>query len=292
MDREKRRAGDTGGAAGDIADRQELRTGEVPRAAAGRADESKLDGARATDSAGGGEAAERAGAARDDGDGHDANPDWPDAEPAQELGVAADRSDRAAAPGAGGTDPRRDPAAGGGAAAAAVARGQPVGAGDGGNTPESGKPGYGAAGQTLEECRSAGPGVPAGSSARSTGECADGGSRAAAGSAPDPAGTTAAASSPDPAGSGAANPADAAAESCGGRPAAPGSRPGIDEVVALPSGGGAWFRKTVRKLKGQKRADRDEQILSLLAQGYRNKAIARELGIDVKTVRRVRKGAK
>src|SRR6266496_164981 len=301
MDREKRRAGDTGGAAGDIADRQELRTGEVPRAAAGRADESKLDGARATDSAGGGEAAERAGAdrrvqatpggradgmghtpgdvdgcgragavgsdagpepgdpldertgggagaARDDGDGHDANPDWPDAEPAQELGVAADRSDRAAAPGAGG--------------------------------------------QTLEECRSAGPGVPAGSSARSTGECADGGSRAAAGSAPDPAGTTAAASSPDPAGSGAANPADAAAESCGGRPAAPGSRPGIDEVVALPSGGGAWFRKTTRKLKGQKRADRDEKILSLLAQGYRNKAIARELGIDVKTVRRVRKGAK
>ncbi|MGA2262824.1 MAG: IS21 family transposase [Bryobacteraceae bacterium] len=33
-------------------------------------------------------------------------------------------------------------------------------------------------------------------------------------------------------------------------------------------------------------------MLSLLAQGYRNKAIARELGIDVKTVRRVRRGAK
>jgi ParB-like chromosome segregation protein Spo0J len=45
-------------------------------------------------------------------------------------------------------------------------------------------------------------------------------------------------------------------------------------------------------LKGQKRADRNEQILSLLAQGCSNKAIAHKLEIDVKTVRRVRKGAK
>jgi transposase len=62
--------------------------------------------------------------------------------------------------------------------------------------------------------------------------------------------------------------------------------------VALPSGGSARFRRTARKLKAQKRADRDNQILSLLAQGYRNKAIARQLEIDVKTVRRVTKGAK
>jgi transposase len=45
-------------------------------------------------------------------------------------------------------------------------------------------------------------------------------------------------------------------------------------------------------LKAQKRADRNEQILSLLAQGYSNKATAHKLEIDVKTVRRVRKGAK
>jgi transposase len=45
-------------------------------------------------------------------------------------------------------------------------------------------------------------------------------------------------------------------------------------------------------MKAQKRADRNDQILNLLAQGYRNKAIARQLKIDVKTVRRVRKGAK
>lgn len=45
-------------------------------------------------------------------------------------------------------------------------------------------------------------------------------------------------------------------------------------------------------MRGQARADRNEQILSLLAQGYPNKTIARELGMDVKTVRRVRKGAK
>ncbi len=40
------------------------------------------------------------------------------------------------------------------------------------------------------------------------------------------------------------------------------------------------------------RAQRDEEILSLLAQGYRNKAVARKLGIDVKTVRRVRRGTR
>lgn len=44
-------------------------------------------------------------------------------------------------------------------------------------------------------------------------------------------------------------------------------------------------------MRRQDRAHRDDQILSLLAEGYRNKAIARQLGIDVKTVRRVRKGA-
>ena len=48
----------------------------------------------------------------------------------------------------------------------------------------------------------------------------------------------------------------------------------------------------MQKLKAQKRADRNEQIFSLLAQGHGHKAIARQLGIDVKTVRRVRKGAK
>ena len=48
----------------------------------------------------------------------------------------------------------------------------------------------------------------------------------------------------------------------------------------------------MQKLKAQKRADRHEQIFSLLAQGYGNKAIAQQLGIDVKTVRRVRKGVK
>jgi len=45
-------------------------------------------------------------------------------------------------------------------------------------------------------------------------------------------------------------------------------------------------------MKRQGRKGRDEEILSLLAQGYRNKAVARKLGIDVKTVRRVRKGAR
>lgn len=45
-------------------------------------------------------------------------------------------------------------------------------------------------------------------------------------------------------------------------------------------------------MRRDSRAHRDDQILSLLAQGYRNKAIARQLKIDVKTVRRVRKGAK
>src|SRR3990172_369749 len=57
-------AGDTGRDVRDSADRHELRTGEVPRAPAGRADEGKLDGAWATDGAGGGEAAERVGADR------------------------------------------------------------------------------------------------------------------------------------------------------------------------------------------------------------------------------------
>ena len=45
-------------------------------------------------------------------------------------------------------------------------------------------------------------------------------------------------------------------------------------------------------MKREQRTHRDEQILSLLAQGYRNKAVARELCIDVKTVRRVRKGSR
>lgn len=44
-------------------------------------------------------------------------------------------------------------------------------------------------------------------------------------------------------------------------------------------------------MKQQQRADRNDRILDLLAQGYRNKAIARQLGIDVKTVKRVRRGA-
>ena len=62
--------------------------------------------------------------------------------------------------------------------------------------------------------------------------------------------------------------------------------------MALPPGGGARFRKAALRLRQQRRADRDDQIRELLAQGYRNKAIARKLGIDVKTVRRVRKGAR
>ncbi|HLA38475.1 MAG TPA: IS21 family transposase [Candidatus Glassbacteria bacterium] len=66
----------------------------------------------------------------------------------------------------------------------------------------------------------------------------------------------------------------------------------MGEVVAFPSGGSARFRKTARRLRQQQRADRDAQIVTLLAQGDRNKAIARQLGIDVKTVRRVRRGAK
>jgi ParB-like chromosome segregation protein Spo0J len=53
--REIERAGESGRDARDAADRHELRPGEVPRAAADRADESKLDGARATDGAGGGQ---------------------------------------------------------------------------------------------------------------------------------------------------------------------------------------------------------------------------------------------
>src|SRR5919109_2901139 len=64
MDREKRRAGDTGGVAGVVGAGHELRAGEVSGAAAGRADESQVDGTRAADGAGGREAAERAGADR------------------------------------------------------------------------------------------------------------------------------------------------------------------------------------------------------------------------------------
>ena len=37
---------------------------------------------------------------------------------------------------------------------------------------------------------------------------------------------------------------------------------------------------------------RNEEIVSLLEQGYGNKTVARKLGIDVKTVKRVRRGAK
>ncbi|UCC99790.1 MAG: IS21 family transposase, partial [Phycisphaerales bacterium] len=48
----------------------------------------------------------------------------------------------------------------------------------------------------------------------------------------------------------------------------------------------------MRRLRRQERSHRDDQVKSLLAQGYGNKAIARQLGIDVKTVRRVRRGAK
>src|SRR6516165_1661339 len=48
----------------DQADRDPLWTGEVPGTPAGGADEGQLDGARATDHPGGGEAAERAGADR------------------------------------------------------------------------------------------------------------------------------------------------------------------------------------------------------------------------------------
>ena len=45
-------------------------------------------------------------------------------------------------------------------------------------------------------------------------------------------------------------------------------------------------------MRRDSRAHRDDEIRSLLAQGHPNKAIARRLEIDVKTVRRVRKGAK
>ena len=61
--------------------------------------------------------------------------------------------------------------------------------------------------------------------------------------------------------------------------------------MAVPSGGGARFRQSARQLKARQRGERDEQILSLLAQGQGHKAIARKLHIDVKTVRRVKKGA-
>src|SRR6516164_6018011 len=105
-----------------------------------------------------------AGAARDGGPRPDPDRDRSDSEPAQELGVAAPRADRAAPPGAGGTDPRRDPLAGGGAPAAGVARGQPTGDGHRGDASRSGESRNRAVGQAVEECRPAGPGLPAGSS--------------------------------------------------------------------------------------------------------------------------------
>ena len=61
--------------------------------------------------------------------------------------------------------------------------------------------------------------------------------------------------------------------------------------MAVTPSGGARFRQRARQLKVRQRAERDEQILSLLAQGQGHKAIARKLHIDVKTVRRVKKGA-
>src|SRR3972149_1881112 len=233
-----------------------------------------------------------AGAARDSGDGHDTDRDWRDSQPAQELGVAADRPHRAAPSGVGGTDSRRDSAAGSGAAAAGVARGQPVGTGGGGDASRPGESGHGAVGPALEECRSASPGLSISSSSCGAGEYAGGRSRDAARSPADAARTTPAASSSNPTGSDAANAPAAAAGPGPGRPGDPGRRDGIDEIIAVEPGGGARFRKRARQLKEGQRAERDDQIRSLLAQGHRNKAIARKLTIDVKTVRRVKKGAK
>lgn len=45
-------------------------------------------------------------------------------------------------------------------------------------------------------------------------------------------------------------------------------------------------------MRREARAHRDDQILGLLVQGHPNKTIARQLAIDVKTVRRVRRGTK
>ncbi len=54
----------------------------------------------------------------------------------------------------------------------------------------------------------------------------------------------------------------------------------------------AWTKRRLRELRGQKRQSRDKRIRELHAQGKTQSAIARELGLCPKTVRRVQgKGA-
>src|SRR6266545_1602620 len=219
------------------------------------------------------------GAARDGDIGDDAGRDRSTPRPPQELGVAADRTDRAAAPGVDGADPGGDLAAGGGPASARVAPGQPDRTSGGPDAPRIGEPRHGVAGAAVADCGAFDPGVSPGASSRGAGKRSGGRSPGAAGPAADCARTTPAAAPADPAGSSATDTPGAAAESSGRGSGDPRKRPHIDDVVAVPPGGGSHFRKTAARLRRQRRADRDDEIQELLAQGYKNKAIARRLGI-------------